>query len=95
MPQFGLLLYKLLFALRCSPNIEGEGSLNNNIGFIREAGMATGCVTKGTSFNNSAHAVEDIRAYALKVDASLGSNVYVSGGSVQVKALQTLICIKL
>lgn len=57
--------------------------------------MATGCVTKGTPFNNSAHAVEDIRAYALKVDASLGSNVYVSGGSVQVKALQTLICIKL
>ena len=76
------------------PNISGEGSLANNIGLVRSSGFTTGCVTKGTSFQNSAHAVTDLNANALKIDASINSAEYINDGHLQPRAIQTLVCIK-
>ena len=77
------------------PNISGEGSLANNIGLVRSSGVTTGCVTKGTSFQNSAHAVTDLNANALKIDASINSAEYINDGHLQPSALQCLVCIKI
>ena len=87
--------------LDSSPNIEGELFRNNNYGssqFLADATtdelQATGAfniivgsnetIPNGTSFSG---------AKGFSIDASKSSSVY-SGSSIQVNALQCLMCIK-